>query len=139
MGICSRLYKLSHVWLSQIDECYHLLYQWSLCFPSGMKTKDEKKFLLSNNLHCEADTLKAARSKYAQDLKKQKSSNRRKVHLETYVANPANIEIVQEASNDVNDSNAESGDDLMDFEDLGGMFLDKCVIENNFLLNHFFL
>lgn len=119
MGICSRLYKLSHIWQSQIDECYHLLYQWSLCFPSGMKAKDEKKFLSSNNLHCEADTLKAARSKYAQDLKKLKSSSRRKVHLETYVANPANIEIAQEVNNEANESDSKSGDDMMDFEDLG--------------------
>jgi hypothetical protein len=123
MGTCSRLYKLSHIWLNQIEECYHFLYNWSLCFPSGFKQKEENKFLLSNNLHCEQDTLKAARSTFAQQMKNLKRSNQHKIHLETYIANPITIDKVQELkTDDIPSPNdlIEENNDIMDFEDLGG-------------------
>lgn len=123
MGLCSRLYKLCHVWVNQIEECYHMLYNWSVCFPSGMKQKDEKVFVLSNNLDCQADTLKVARNKYAQELMKLKSSSQHKVHLETYMANQAIVDKVQELKKELKDDSVTSSmdnDDLMDFEDLGG-------------------
>lgn len=138
MGICSRLYKLSHIWLSQIEECYHFLYQWSLCFPSGMKQKDEKVFLLSNNLHCEPDTLKSARAKYSQELTRLKSSSQHKIHLETYVVNPTIMEKVQELSSNLNDlKNGEDSDDLMDFEDLGGLYTMSALYHNVLLTNSY--
>lgn len=118
MGSCSRLYKLSHIWSSQIEECYHFLYNWSLCFPSGYKQKEGDQFRLANNLHCEADTLKIARSKFAQQMKKLKRSSQHKTHLETYIANPIGIEL----ENDISTLQTETtiDDDIMDFEDLGG-------------------
>lgn len=125
MGICSRLYKLCHSWVNQIEECYHMLYTWSSCFPSGMKQKEEKLFVLSNNLDCQADTLKLARDKYAQELMKLKSSNQHKVHLETYMANQAIVSKVQELKKELKDASrsiSSNDDDLMDFEDLGGKY-----------------
>lgn len=126
MGICSRLYNLCHAWVNQIEECYHLLYTWSQCFPSGMKQKDEKVFLLSNNLDCQADTLKLARMKYAEDTMKSKITNQHKIHLETSMANPAVVLKVQEIKKEVglDDDNDDNDDDLMDFEDLGGNYQD---------------
>ncbi|KAI8092422.1 uncharacterized protein B0P05DRAFT_577270 [Gilbertella persicaria] len=112
MGICSRLYKLCHIWVNQIEECYHFLYQWSACFPSGLKNKEQVVFESQHNLHCEADTLKAIRAKYAEETMKYKSSIRHKVHLETFIANQAVVDKVKEVIQ-LND------DDELDFEDLG--------------------
>ncbi|GAA5797894.1 hypothetical protein HPULCUR_003290 [Helicostylum pulchrum] len=120
MGICSRLYHLSHIWVNQIEECYHMLFKWSQCFPSGFKQKDEKAFAASNNLVCEADTLKLARIQFAQNTIRSKSSYQHKIHLESYMANPAVIAKVQEIKDEFNiKSNDDNDDDMMDFEDLG--------------------
>lgn len=124
MGICSRLYNLCHAWVSQIEECYHLLYTWSQCFPSGMKQKDEKVFVLSHNLDCQADTLKTARIKYAEDTMQSKITSQHKIHLETSMANPTVVQKIQEIKKEVGLS-MDDEDDLMDFEDLGGKYKDR--------------
>lgn len=133
MGICSRLYNLCHAWVNQIEECYHLLYNWSQCFPSGFKQKDEKVFLLSNNLDCQANTVRLARVKYAQDTMKSKYSNQHKIHLETSMANPVVVDKIQEIKKECGIDD----DDLMDFEDLGGN-INKYVYENK-SINVFFV
>ncbi|GAN08669.1 hypothetical protein MAM1_0217c08184 [Mucor ambiguus] len=123
MGICSRLYKLCHIWVNQIEECYHMLYTWSSCFPSGLKNKEQKAFTANHNLECNADTLKAARTQYAQNTLKSKSSIQHKVHLETYLANQSVVDKVKNIQREYginNDSDSEDiGEEMMDFEDLG--------------------
>ncbi|KAI8636036.1 hypothetical protein BD408DRAFT_356420 [Parasitella parasitica] len=124
MGICSRLYKLCHIWVNQIEECYHMLYIWSTCFPSGLKNKEQKTFNDQHNLQCSSDTLKSARIEFAQNTLKLKSSVQHKVHLETYLANQSvvdKINTIQKEHEINNFSDLEDiGQETMDFEDLGG-------------------
>ena len=122
MGTYSRLYKLAHIWQSQIEECYHFLYHWAESFPSGLKQKEEEAFISTHNLHCEADTLKVARSEYSQEMARLKVSDQKQIHLESFVAHPSNLEIKQEfkANHTIDDNNDSN---LMDFEDLGGNYL----------------
>ncbi|CEP07557.1 hypothetical protein [Parasitella parasitica] len=123
MGICSRLYKLCHIWVNQIEECYHMLYTWSACFPSGLKNKEQKAFNDQHNLQCDADTLKTVRIEYAQNTLKLKSSIQHKVHLETYLANQSVIDkaktIQKEYGIDDIHNPKDFGQETMDFEDLG--------------------
>lgn len=126
MGICSRLYKLCHIWVNQIEECYHMLYTWSTCFPSGLKNKEQKAFNAQHNLQCDADTLKTVRTQYAQNALKSKSSIQHKVHLETYLANQSVVDKVKSMQKEYGISNGSDsediGEDMMDFEDLGGNY-----------------
>ncbi|KAI9486779.1 MAG: hypothetical protein EXX96DRAFT_550550 [Benjaminiella poitrasii] len=119
MGICSRLYKLCHIWVNQIEECYHMLYTWSTSFPSGLKQKEQASFALSNNLACDADTLKNVRSAHAQNTMQLKSSIQHKQHLETYLVNQAIVDKVKEIQKQVGLTEFHGMDDL-DLEDLGG-------------------
>ncbi|KAI8971669.1 hypothetical protein BDF20DRAFT_907336 [Mycotypha africana] len=102
MGICSRLFKLCHLWVNQIEECYYMLYEWSACFPSGFKNKEWKAFTAVHNLVCTKDMLKEARMSFAQDMLKSKSSIQHKVHLETYIANQAVMDKVRMLQKELN-------------------------------------
>ena len=39
MGTLSRLYRLSHTWVNQLQQCYDLIQPWHLAFASGYKAK----------------------------------------------------------------------------------------------------
>ncbi|KAI9360151.1 hypothetical protein BD770DRAFT_419201 [Pilaira anomala] len=118
MGICSRLYVLSHDLLTQLNECYQILLQWSKSFPSGFRHKEKIEFAAANNLECDKDTLKKARNQFAENRLKSKSCHQHKIHLESYMANPAVMEKVLELKKELNiDENAD--DNLKEFEDLG--------------------
>lgn len=121
MGICSRLYKLCHIWVNQIEECYHMLYTWSSCFPSGLKIKEQQPFEAQNNLKCDQDTLKLARSQYSNDLLAQKSSIQHKAHFESYLVNQTIVDKVKTIQKEqgIKSNTMDFMDDL-DFEDLGG-------------------
>jgi hypothetical protein len=125
MSICSRLYKLCHMWVNQIEECYHMLHTWSACFPSGLKNKELTVFVTQHNLECDANTLKNARQEYAQNMMASKSSARQKVHLETYLANQAVVDKVKEIQKEIGLSSNIALNDDIDFEDLGGKFQKK--------------
>ncbi|KAI7902318.1 uncharacterized protein BX663DRAFT_543341 [Cokeromyces recurvatus] len=119
MGICSRLYKICHIWVNQIEECYHLLYTWSATFPSGLKQKEQARFVALNNLECDIDTLKNVRSKFAERTMQNKSCLQHKVHLETYIVNQGITDKVKEIQKQVGlDEYGGLGGDL-ELEDLG--------------------
>lgn len=83
-------------------------------------------FAAQHNLECDADTLKSARTQYAQNALKSKSSIQHKVHLETYLANQSVVDKVKSIQKEYgigNDSDSEDiGEEMMDFEDLGGKY-----------------
>lgn len=87
-------------------------------------------FTAQHNLECDADTLKSARTQYAQNTLKSKSSIQHKVHLETYLANQSVVDKVKSIQKEYgigNDSDSEDiGEEMMDFEDLGGKYR-SCV------------
>ncbi|KAI8371989.1 hypothetical protein EDC96DRAFT_75761 [Choanephora cucurbitarum] len=116
MGLCSRLYKLAHVWVNQIEECYHLLFRWSVCFPSGLKQKEQAAFESQHNLVCHADTFQSIRTQYAETTQRHKASQQFPVHLETWIAN----QTVVDKSRDIPlDPSSDKEDDMIDDEDLG--------------------
>lgn len=120
MGICSRLYKLCHIWVNQIEDCYHMLYTWSNCFPSGLKLKEQQSFEKDNNLQCDQHTMKHARTKYSNDILSQKSSIQHKVHLESYLVNQTIIDKVQIIQKEEGIKENVNFFDDMELEDLGG-------------------
>ncbi|KAI9244013.1 hypothetical protein BDA99DRAFT_529542 [Phascolomyces articulosus] len=42
MGTTSRLYRLSHTWVNELQQCYDLIQPWHLAFASGYKAKQPK-------------------------------------------------------------------------------------------------
>ncbi|CAO3700136.1 unnamed protein product [Rhizopus stolonifer] len=121
MGLCSRLYRLCHIWANEIEDCYNQLYQWSAAFPTGFKQKHLDAFTSSNNLVCTETTMKEARSIFAKKWTSSKSSVHHKVHLETYMANQDILDKVKEIEKEMGikaDPILGINQDL-DFEDLG--------------------
>lgn len=119
MGICSRLYVLSHDLLTELNECYQMLLRWSKSFPSGFRHKEKLEFHAANDLECDRGTLKRARNQFAENRLKSKSCDQHKIHLESYMANPTVMEKVLELKKELNiDKNAD--DELKELEDLGG-------------------
>ncbi|KAI9496694.1 hypothetical protein BDB00DRAFT_808380 [Zychaea mexicana] len=41
MGILSRLYRISHTWVNELQQCYDLIQPWHLTFASGYKAKEQ--------------------------------------------------------------------------------------------------
>lgn len=122
MGLCSRLYRLCHIWANEIEDCYNQLYQWSAAFPTGFKQKHLEAFTSSNNLVCTETTMKEARNTFAKKWTSSKSSIHHKVHLETYLANQDILNKVKEIEKEVGikaDPILGINQDL-DLEDLGG-------------------
>ncbi|CAO3663471.1 unnamed protein product [Rhizopus microsporus] len=101
MGICSRMYSLSQAWISQIEGCYQQLYSWSEAFPTGLKQKEYDLFVSTHNLACTRDTMKEARSTFAEQWMTLKSSIHHKTHLETYLANQAVVDKVKEIQKEI--------------------------------------
>ena len=131
MGLCSRLYKLAHVWVNQIEECYHLLFRWSACFPSGLKQKEQAAFESQHNLVCHAETFKSIRTQYAETIQRHKASQQFPVHLETWIAN----QTVVDKSRDIPlDPSSDKEDDMNDDEDLGGNFENSNLLHESILL-----
>ncbi|KAI8380187.1 hypothetical protein BD560DRAFT_347885 [Blakeslea trispora] len=111
MGICSRLYKLAHVWINQLEECYHLLYRWSACFPSGLKQKDQAAYDSQHKIACTADTFSIVRSQYTKTTQSQKASLQFPVHLESLIASQAVKEkLIETEPNDAYDEDEDLGE-----------------------------
>lgn len=100
-----------------------MLYTWSSCFPSGLKVKEQHAFEENNNLKCDQDTLKQARTKYSNDILAQKSSIQHKTHLESYLVNQTIVDKMKAIQKEQGIKNDVSFVDDMDFEDLGGNIL----------------
>ncbi|KAI8139547.1 hypothetical protein BJV82DRAFT_246580 [Fennellomyces sp. T-0311] len=58
MGVASRLYRLSHTWVNELQQCYDLIQPWHLAFASGYKAKEPKPNI---NQACLASTFLTAR------------------------------------------------------------------------------
>lgn len=80
-------------------------------------------FNAQNNLQCDADTFKSARTQYAQNTLKLKSSIQHKVHLESYLANQSVVDKIKDIQKEYginnNNDSEDIGEEIMDFEDLG--------------------
>ncbi|CAO3641205.1 unnamed protein product [Cunninghamella echinulata] len=79
MGIFARLYSITHKWINELKECYHLVYSWYQITPYGTKSIESTKSYTLTTFDNEREI--------ANQWNENRISYKKPIHFESYLVN----------------------------------------------------
>ncbi|KAI9309040.1 hypothetical protein BJ944DRAFT_246045 [Cunninghamella echinulata] len=89
MGIFARLYSITHKWINELKECYHLVYLWYQITPNGTKSIESTKPYTLTTFDNEREI--------ANQWNENRISYKNPIHFESYLVNSSTITNLNES------------------------------------------
>lgn len=97
MGIFARLYSITHKWINELKECYHLVYLWYQITPNGTKSIESTKSYTLTTFDNEREI--------ANQWNENRISYKNPIHFESYLVNSSTFTNLNESLKSTSNEN----------------------------------